>query len=110
MRYHTPGVVIVVPQKEEPAASVVAFTVFTVVVEPQFKSVAPPQRSLATEGGGGVQLIHCTVVVRQVDCVPHELAVFQCAYNVPLKVFVNCNGEAPCATTGPFEDPLLIVM
>jgi hypothetical protein len=57
MEYHTPGEVIEVPQKFEPAASVVAAVVLTVAVPPHVNAVAPEQLSFAT-AGGAVQLVH----------------------------------------------------
>jgi hypothetical protein len=65
----------------------------------------------ATEQGSGsatVQLVHCTVVVRQVLCVTHP-GRLQCAKSVPVKVFAKVNGITPKPITGPFDDPVWIV-
>lgn len=70
---------------------------------------APVQRSLAG-GGGGTQLVHCTVVVRQLFCVPQAALVFQCAYRVPVNVLANTSGVRPDATTGPLDEPERIVI
>lgn len=59
-------------------ASEVAAAVVLAMVWPQLIFIAPAQRSF-TGGGGGTQLVHCTVVVRQVAWLPQAALVFQCA-------------------------------
>jgi hypothetical protein len=54
-------------------------------------------------------VVHCTVVVRQVDWDPQP-GVFQCAYTVPVKVFTNTSGVVPDARTGPLGVPECIVI
>jgi len=83
-------------------ASAVAAAVLPVSVCPQLIVKAPVHKSLA--GGGSVQLVHCTVVVRHEDWDPQP-GVFQCANKVPVYVFANTNGVVPDATTGPLEVP-----
>jgi hypothetical protein len=70
--------------------------------------IAPLQKSL-TAAGGGVQETHCTVVTKQLLSDPHP-GVFQCAYNVPLKVLLTVSGDVPNPTTGPADDPLRMVI
>lgn len=70
----------------------------------------PNELANVQPGGGAGQLVHCTVVVRQVDCVPQVLLVLQCAKSCPVKVFTNDSGVCPKATTGPDEEPERIVI
>jgi hypothetical protein len=76
--------------------------------EPTVRDIALEHSSL-DGGGGGVQEVHCTVVVRQELAEP-QAAVFQCANKVPVKVFATVNGDGPKATTGPPEVPLRTVI
>lgn len=87
--YHIPGAVLRVVTHVG-TASVVAPTVVPDTDPPHGSGRAPLQRSLGIDGGG--QLVHCTVVVRQLDCVPHELLVLQCAKRVPVNVLANVRG------------------
>ena len=99
--YQTPGAVLSVVAHPV-TASAVAAAVLPVSVCPQLIVNAPVHKSFA--GGGSVQLVHCTVVVRHEDWDPQP-GVFQCANKVPVYVFANTNGVVPDATTGPLEVP-----
>lgn len=107
--YHTPGAVLRAVIQVGVAASVVAALVEAAMVWLQLMEMAPVQRSLAG-GGGGTQLVHCTVVVRQVFWVPQAAFVFQCAKSVPVKVLANVSGVVPNATTAPPEVPERMVI
>jgi hypothetical protein len=60
--YHTPGAVLSVVMQVG-TASIVAPTVVPTVDEPQVIGIAAVHKSLG--GAETVQLVHCTVVVRQ---------------------------------------------
>lgn len=106
--YHTPGAEFK-EVTQVATASAVAVVVDALIVCPHAIGNAPVQRSLAG-GGGGAQLVHCTVVVRQVLCVPQAALVAQCAKMFPVNVFANTRGVTPDAITGPFEVPECIVI
>ena len=71
---------------------------------------AEPNEDVNVHPGGGTQLVHCTVVVRQVVWVPQAALVLQCANNVPVNVLAKTNGVCPKATTGPLNVPVCIVI
>lgn len=103
--YQIPGAVPKFTPLHMPTASAAAPTVVPVMVWAQLMVTAPEQGSLT-----GGQLVHCTVVVRQVLCVPQVLLVDQCAYTVPVKVLAKLSGVCPNARTGPPGVPDLTVI
>jgi hypothetical protein len=80
-----------------------------VTIVPEVLIVALP-KALVKVQGVAIQLVHCTVVVRQLFCVPQAALVAQCAYMVPVKVLANTSGVVPKASTGPPGVPERIVI
>ena len=93
--YHTPGAVFKVVT-QVPTASIVAPTVVPVTDPAQAIGRAPVQRSLTVSK----QLVHCTVVVRQVACVP-QADLYPNVHKRSCKSISKVNGVVPKATIGP---------